>query len=100
MMTLTNKLFLSSKIGNLVSYSNNGFCNLPLTRSKPFLLRNTLKLFPNSFLISLFLKNPFYSFLINKHVAGLLLFRIKLPTTKVSFSNLSFILSINLTQMA
>ena len=85
MMTLTNKLFLSSKIGNLVSYSNNGFCNLPLTRSKPFLLRN---------------KNPFYSFLINKHVAGLLLFRIKLPTTKVSFSNLSFILSINLTQMA
>ena len=48
MIALTNKPFLLSKIGNLVSFGNNEFCNLPLTRSKPFLSRNTHKLFPNS----------------------------------------------------
>ena len=43
MIALTNKLFLLSKIGNLVSYGNSEFCNLSLTRSKPFLWTNTLK---------------------------------------------------------
>ena len=59
MVALTNELFLLSKIGNLVSYANNEFCNLPLTRSKPFLSRNTLKLFANSTLISLLIKSLF-----------------------------------------
>ena len=36
---------------------------VPLTRSKPFLSRNTLKLFADSAFISLLLKKAFYSFL-------------------------------------
>ena len=35
--------FLLNKIENLVSYDNNEFCNLLLTRSKPFLWRNMIK---------------------------------------------------------